>query len=369
MAATGAEPIGSMGNDAPLAAISARPAPAVRLLHPAVRAGHEPAAGRDPGGAGHLAAEPARPGAEPARRLGRALPHDRPARSRCSPTTTSPGSCTSTTTATTPASPPSPSAARSARPRAARAWPARLEQICTQVSEAIEDGARLIVLSQRGVTKDFAPIPSLLLTGAVHQHLVRERTRTRVGLVVEAGDAREVHHIALLIGYGAAAVNPYLAMATVEDLADARRHPRRRRRDRGEEPGQGAGQGRAQDHVQDRRLDGGVLHRRADLRGRRAGRRGDRDLLHRHHVAAGRRRLRRARRGGAHPPPPGLPRRRGAARRTARWRSAASTSGGARASCTCSTRPPCSSCSTPPARAGTTSSRSTRARSTSRPTG
>ena len=95
----------------------------------------------------------------------------------------------------------------------------RLEQICAQVSESIEDGARLIVLSQRGVTKDFAPIPSLLLTGAVHHHLVRERTRTRVGLVVEAADAREVHHIALLIGYGAAAVNPYLAMATVEDLA------------------------------------------------------------------------------------------------------------------------------------------------------
>jgi glutamate synthase (NADPH) large chain len=95
----------------------------------------------------------------------------------------------------------------------------RLEQICTQVSEAIEDGARLIVLSQRGVTKEFAPIPSLLLTGAVHQHLVRERTRTRVGLVVESADAREVHHVALLIGYGAAAVNPYLALATVEDLA------------------------------------------------------------------------------------------------------------------------------------------------------
>ncbi len=95
----------------------------------------------------------------------------------------------------------------------------RLQQICSQVSEAIEDGARLIVLSQRGVTRDFAPIPSLLLTGAVHQHLVRDRTRTRVGLVVEAADAREVHHVALLIGYGAAAVNPYLAMATVEDLA------------------------------------------------------------------------------------------------------------------------------------------------------
>jgi glutamate synthase (NADPH/NADH) large chain len=95
----------------------------------------------------------------------------------------------------------------------------RLKEICTEVSEAIEDGARLIVLSNRGVSKEFAPIPSLLLTGAVHHHLVREKTRSRVGLIVEAGDAREVHHIALLLGYGAAAVNPYLAMATVEDLA------------------------------------------------------------------------------------------------------------------------------------------------------
>jgi glutamate synthase (NADPH/NADH) large chain len=95
----------------------------------------------------------------------------------------------------------------------------RLDEICTQVSEAIEDGARLILLSNRGVTKDLAPIPSLLLVGAVHQHLVRERSRSRVGLVVESGDAREVHHIALLLGFGAAAVNPYMAMATVEDLA------------------------------------------------------------------------------------------------------------------------------------------------------
>ena len=75
------------------------------------------------------------------------------------------------------------------------------------------------MLSSRGVDREHAPIPSLLLTGAVHHHLVRERSRTRVGLIVESGDAREVHHIALLIGYGAAAVNPYLAMATVEDLA------------------------------------------------------------------------------------------------------------------------------------------------------
>ncbi len=96
----------------------------------------------------------------------------------------------------------------------------RLDEIRREVSEAIEDGARLIVLSDRGADQRHAPIPSLLLTGAVHHHLVREKTRSRVGLVVEAGDAREVHHVSLLIGYGAAAVNPYLAMATVEELAD-----------------------------------------------------------------------------------------------------------------------------------------------------
>ncbi len=75
------------------------------------------------------------------------------------------------------------------------------------------------MLSDRDSDADQAPIPSLLLTAAVHHHLVRNHTRTQVGLVVEAGDVREVHHVALLIGYGAAAVNPYLAMETVEDLA------------------------------------------------------------------------------------------------------------------------------------------------------
>ena len=96
----------------------------------------------------------------------------------------------------------------------------RLEEIRAEVSQAISDGARLIILSGRGVDREHAPIPSLLLTGAVHHHLVREKTRTRAGLIVETGDAREVHHVALLIGYGASAINPYLAMATVEDLAE-----------------------------------------------------------------------------------------------------------------------------------------------------
>jgi glutamate synthase (NADPH/NADH) large chain len=95
----------------------------------------------------------------------------------------------------------------------------RIDEICAEVSAAIADGARVIVLSDRHSTAEHAPIPSLLLTGAVHHHLVREKTRTQVGLLVEAGDVREVHHVALLVGYGAAAVNPYLAMESVEDLA------------------------------------------------------------------------------------------------------------------------------------------------------
>ncbi|SDT02413.1 glutamate synthase large subunit [Actinopolymorpha singaporensis] len=94
----------------------------------------------------------------------------------------------------------------------------RLDEICAEVSEAIASGARVLVLSDRHSNAELAPIPSLLLTGAVHHHLIREKTRSQVGLVVEAGDVREVHHVALLIGYGAAAVNPYLAMESVEDL-------------------------------------------------------------------------------------------------------------------------------------------------------
>jgi glutamate synthase (NADPH/NADH) large chain len=98
---------------------------------------------------------------------------------------------------------------------------ARLAEICAEADTAIEDGARLIVLSDRHSDAEQAPIPSLLLTSAVHHHLIRTKQRTQVGLIVEGGDVREVHHVALLIGYGAAAVNPYLAMESVEDLLRA----------------------------------------------------------------------------------------------------------------------------------------------------
>ncbi|MFD7285679.1 glutamate synthase large subunit [Streptomyces sp. NPDC059863] len=97
----------------------------------------------------------------------------------------------------------------------------RIDEICAETDAAIESGARIIVLSDRHSDAEHAPIPSLLLTAAVHHHLIRTKQRTQVGLLVEAGDVREVHHVALLIGYGAAAVNPYLAMESVEDLVRA----------------------------------------------------------------------------------------------------------------------------------------------------
>ncbi|WP_338695537.1 glutamate synthase large subunit [Streptomyces sp. Q6] len=98
---------------------------------------------------------------------------------------------------------------------------ARIDEICAEADAALEAGARLIVLSDRHSDAEHAPIPSLLLTAAVHHHLIRTKKRTQVGLLVEAGDVREVHHVALLIGFGAAAVNPYLAMESVEDLVRA----------------------------------------------------------------------------------------------------------------------------------------------------
>ncbi|GAA2520730.1 glutamate synthase large subunit [Rarobacter incanus] len=95
----------------------------------------------------------------------------------------------------------------------------RLQEIFAEADAQVAAGTSFLVLSDRDGDSQYAPIPSLLLLSAVHQHLLRRHTRTQVSLVVEAGDVREVHHIALLISYGAAAVNPYLAMETVEDLA------------------------------------------------------------------------------------------------------------------------------------------------------
>ncbi|MEO8528042.1 MAG: glutamate synthase large subunit [Pseudolysinimonas sp.] len=94
----------------------------------------------------------------------------------------------------------------------------RLQAMCEEADAGVADGAQFLVLSDRDSNADLAPIPSLLMLSAVHHHLIRHETRMKVGLVVEAGDVREVHHVALLVGYGASAINPYLAMETAEQL-------------------------------------------------------------------------------------------------------------------------------------------------------
>jgi glutamate synthase (ferredoxin) len=93
-----------------------------------------------------------------------------------------------------------------------------LEDLQRRASQAIAEGDNILILSDRGVSREQAAIPSLLATAALHHHLVRQGERTRCGLVVETGDAREVHHMCLLIGYGAGAVNPWVAFETLDDL-------------------------------------------------------------------------------------------------------------------------------------------------------
>ena len=93
-----------------------------------------------------------------------------------------------------------------------------LNKLCEDAAKAVNEGASILILSDRGVDKEHAPIPSLLATSAVHHHLIRDGTRTQAGLVIETGEAREIHHFCLLIGYGAGAINPYVAFETIADM-------------------------------------------------------------------------------------------------------------------------------------------------------
>ncbi len=93
-----------------------------------------------------------------------------------------------------------------------------MAELCRQASQAVADGYSYLILSDRGVDAELAPIPALLATSGVHHHLIREGNRVRVGLIIETGEAREVHHMALLLGYGAGAINPYLAFETLDDM-------------------------------------------------------------------------------------------------------------------------------------------------------
>jgi glutamate synthase (ferredoxin) len=93
-----------------------------------------------------------------------------------------------------------------------------MDDLCQKVNQAVKDGYNVVVLSDRGVNREWAPIPSLLAVAGVHHHLIREGTRTQVGLILESGEPREVHHFSLLIGYGCGAINPYLAFETLDDM-------------------------------------------------------------------------------------------------------------------------------------------------------
>ena len=93
-----------------------------------------------------------------------------------------------------------------------------MEDLCRAVNQAIADGNNIVILSDRGVNPEWAPLPSLLAVAGVHHHLIREGTRTQVGLVLESAEPREVHHFSLLIGYGCGAINPYLAFETLDDM-------------------------------------------------------------------------------------------------------------------------------------------------------
>ena len=93
-----------------------------------------------------------------------------------------------------------------------------VEDLCVRASAAVKSGYTILILSDRGVDAAHAPVPSLLALSAVHNHLIREKTRNQVALIVESGEPREVMHFALLLGYGASAVNPYLAIETLEHL-------------------------------------------------------------------------------------------------------------------------------------------------------
>ena len=241
MAANAEEALGSMGTDTALAVLSTAPARAVRLLQAAVRAGDQSAARRDPRGADHVDGVDDRPRGQSPRSASRVVPADRrqesgdqqrrarqaalrrprDGRRACSSpirirATRSSRQC------------PMPAAVPGFRtvtlpmlfdPKEdGPGLAAAMDALCRQASEAVAAGYNILILSDRGINERKAAIPSLLATAGVHHHLVREGTRTKCALVVEAGDAREVHHCALLIGYGAGAVNPYLAFETFDDM-------------------------------------------------------------------------------------------------------------------------------------------------------
>ncbi|MBW7863449.1 MAG: glutamate synthase large subunit [Candidatus Hydrogenedentes bacterium] len=213
MAANGKEPVGSMGNDAPLAVLSPRPQllfnyfkqlfaqvtnPPIDPIREEIVMSMETTLGRE----GNLLRETA----EDCRQLRLKSPILTNAQLAAVKAMDQPGLKARTISTLFPAA-EGPAAVEKA-----------LDRLRAEADAAVDGGCTLLVLSDRGVTRDMAPLPSLLAVGAVHQHLVRGHRRALCGLVVETGEAREVMHFCLLTGYGAGAVNPYMAFELIDDL-------------------------------------------------------------------------------------------------------------------------------------------------------
>ena len=217
---------------------------------------------------------------------------------------------------------------------------ARLASLAADAEDAVRSGANILIVSDRKVDAAHVAIPALLATSAIHQHLVTKGLRTSAGLVVETGSARETHHFALLGGYGAEAVHPYLALETIEALAkgDAEKAEKYVKNYI-----KAIGKGLMQGHVQDGHFHLHVLHRRADLRSHRPEEGFRREVLHRHAVQHRRhRRLRGCR--GSDPPASAKP-----SRPIRCWPTcsmpAANTPSASAAKSTCGRRMPSPSCS------------------------
>jgi glutamate synthase domain-containing protein 1 len=140
-----------------------------------------------------------------------------------------------------------------------------LDQLFAATDKAIAGGSNIIILSDRGISAENAPIPAMLAVSGLHHHLIRQGTRTRVGLVLESGEPREVHHFALLIGYGCSAINPYLAYDSLDDLIHEGLLPGLDHKTAVKKIHQGGRQGRREDDGQDGHLDRPELSRRADF--------------------------------------------------------------------------------------------------------
>ena len=280
------------------------PAPAaVHVFLPAFRAGHEPAHRPVARETGDVAQHHHGLAAQPASARRPSTPGWFPRKARRSSSSTNWKPC-APTSRRKPGSPPSRRRGRSTTARTA--WKPPSTRICRDAEAAVDDGCHLVVLSDRGVDHANVPVPMLLAMGAVHHHLTRVGKRMRVSIICETGEARDVHHMACLIGYGASSIVPYLAFATCREIIEKMPAEGRPTYAQAIKNYRFARKRHPQDHVQDGHQRAGQLPGRADFRVHRPVVRAGGTVFHRHVHADRGHRLPRDRGGKPAPPRAGL---------------------------------------------------------------